>query len=49
MAGNKFRNPRKKEEKKEGLEKGIKAILKKDYEILTKPKEERKYYSKKNI
>lgn len=47
MAGNKFRNPRKKEEKKEGLEKGIKAILKKDYEILTKPKEERKYYSKK--
>ena len=46
MAGNKFRTFRKKEEKKNGLEKDINVILKKDYEILTKPKEEKKYYSK---
>ena len=46
MAGNKFRTFRKKEEKKEELEKDVNVILKKDYEILTKPKEEKKYYSK---
>ena len=50
MAGNKFRNFRKKddskEEKKEKIEKDIQVILKKDYEILTKPKEENKYFSK---
>lgn len=47
MAGNKFRTFRKseKEERKNDIEKDCNIILKKNYQILTKPKEDEKYRS----
>ena len=50
MAGNKFRTFRRnedsKEQKKTDIEKGSNIILKKNYEILTKAKEDEKYRAK---
>ena len=53
MAGNKFRNPReekkpeeKKEEELKDIQRNSQVVLTKDYEILSKAKEDPKYYSK---
>ena len=52
MAGNKFRNFRseeeseKKSEKDLNIERDSNIVLTKDYEILTKPKEDQRYHSK---